>query len=369
MIFFKNRFILKKYIRDVFEPLPGEQVLIMVDVPREGIEDNKAWKERREMAAAWRQGFLDIGFAAGPLLEYPATGGDDMALPEVATQVGVEVPTLDVIREYNIIIAMTEYAAVAPLTRLFKEHEQLRGASMHRVAPGMERASMLCDVRRLEYKTQVLKELLDHTNGARVNFSTSQEMYFDLRFRTAIVDDGTCHPDRKGNRLINLPSGEVSLAPYEGEREGVPSETIGIIPAYIEGQMIQFFVQNNMINSVVGGGVVAEKLNEYFEVDEARRNISEFGLGCNDRARVLGSPLEDEKSGFHCAYGLSDFLGGVNGPGKFVSPNTVARRNHVFARGAPIVAKKIILTLDNNRSKTIIDNGLYLVFAKRKRDG
>jgi len=367
MIFFRNRFVLKKFLRDVFDPQPGEQVLVMVDVPHGDIEDNDDWKERREMAARWRQGFLDIGFATAPLLEYEATGRDDASLPEKGKQVGVEVPTTDLICEYNIILAMTEFSASAPLSRLFKEYPHLRGASMPHIQTYMERTSLITDSRWLKYKTEMVKELLDRTNGARVNFSTNQEMYFDLRFRTAIIDDGLCLPDRKGERLINLPSGEVTLAPYEGEREGVPSETIGILPLYMEGQIVQLFVQNNRITSVVGRGDVPERLTAFFDEDEARRNISEFGLGLNDRARVVGNKLEDEKAGFHCAYGLSDFLGGVNGPQQFKSPETVIRCNQVYSKGSPIVARKIILTLNDHSTKTIVDNGQYLLFSRRGR--
>ena len=367
MMFFKNRFILKKYLRDVFEPQPGEQVLIMIDVPHGDIADNKDWKDRREMAARWRQGFLDIGFAVAPLLEIEATGAHNLELPEKAMQVGVEVPTLEVIKEYTIILAMTEFSATAPLTRLFKKNDHLRGASMPRVQSYMERTSLICDVKRMAYKTQMLKELLDQTNGARVNFSTSQEMYFDLRFRTAQIDDCLCRPDKQGVKLINLPGGEVNMVPYEGEQEGVPSETIGIIPVYINGQIIQFFVQNNKVTSVVGGGEAAEELNAYFEADEARRNIAEFGLGCNERARVVGNELEDEKAGFHCGYGLSDYMGGIISPDQFISPSTVAHRNHIYSKGSAIVARKIILTLKDQSTKMIVDNGQYLIFSKQKK--
>jgi hypothetical protein len=367
VLFFKQRFILKKYLRDVFDPQHDEQILFMIDVPETEADDNKDWQDRREMAERWRQGFIDLGFSVSPLLKYTATGSHNVDLPAFGTQVGVEVPMDDVIVEHTIILSFSEFSATAPLTTLFKTHEHLRGASLPRVQSYMERTSLLADPKYMAYKTEVLADLLNRTNGVRVNFSTSQEMYFDLRHRKALIDNGRCHPDKKGLKLINLPSGEVCINPYEGEIEGKPSETIGIIPAYINGQMIQFFVQNNKIASVVGGGETTEALTAFFEEDDARRNISEFGLGCNERARVTGNQIEDEKAGFHCAYGRSDFLGGTNGRSNFKYLENVIHRDLIFSKGSPIIARKIILTLDDQSTKTIVDNGQYVLFSTRKK--
>ena len=44
---------LEKLIIDVFDPQPGEQVLVMADLPYAGLTDHDLWLERREMAKEW----------------------------------------------------------------------------------------------------------------------------------------------------------------------------------------------------------------------------------------------------------------------------------------------------------------------------
>ena len=68
---------------------------------------------------------------------------------------------------------------------------------------------------------------------------------------------------------------------------------------------------------------VPEPMAEFFDADPARANIAEVAFGVNDMAEVTGCVLEDEKAGFHWAFGRSDHLGGVVGVDDFVSPADV----------------------------------------------
>jgi hypothetical protein len=78
-------FDLEKLLTDVFELEAGEVVTVGIDVPRAGIDDTPAWKERREMAREWREAFESLGarrgFTVNPLLSYPATGANNADLP------------------------------------------------------------------------------------------------------------------------------------------------------------------------------------------------------------------------------------------------------------------------------------------------
>lgn len=78
-------FDLKRLLTGVFEVQSVEEVVVACDMPHGALTDTAAWKERREMAAEWRQAFETLGrekgFTTLPLLEYPATGATGAELP------------------------------------------------------------------------------------------------------------------------------------------------------------------------------------------------------------------------------------------------------------------------------------------------
>ena len=90
-------------------------------------------------------------------------------------------------------------------------------------------------------------------------------------------------------------------------------------------------------------------------------NIAELAFGCNEQAVVTGNVLEDEKAGFHWAYGRSDHLGGTVGVKAFQKPENVVHQDIVYAKGNPIqVAEAVIVGSSGN--KPVIRDGAYLVF-------
>ncbi len=207
---------------DVFSPQPGEKVLVITDVPKAGIPDNGHWKDRREMAMEWLvsfenlAGWLDID--VHPMMTYEATGSHNGPLPEMGLIDGEEIAFEEILGDTNIVVAMTEYSATAPLSKFTEEFPELRVASMPMVSRSMEQTALAADYAEVARKAAILQTLLDRAVGAEVIFSTDHEMYFDLRFRSARADDGQLHADKEGERIINLPSGEAYIAPYEGER-------------------------------------------------------------------------------------------------------------------------------------------------------
>ena len=167
--------------------------------------------------------------------------------------------------------------------------------------------------------------------------------------------------DKTGFRIINLPSGESFQVPYEGEREGETSRTAGEIPVSGGRGTIVLKIEGNRIADVVGQGDRAEKMRAMFEVDPARRNVAEFALGCNPKAVVWGNVLEDEKAGFHWAYGRSEHLGGTIGPTSFISPDTIVHQDIVYAPESPIGVSSLVFVSGDGEKKEVIRDGQYLI--------
>ena len=360
---------LEKLFVDVFNPQAGENVLVMVDLPHDETLDNAAWRERREMAEEWHKAIERLGQGFGfnvyPIYTSPATGAHNGPLPVEGVMGGEKLSIEEVLSDSNIVIAMTEYSATAPLIKYTEKYSQLRVASMPMVSPSMEQTALTADYADISQKGKVLADKLDKSVGAKVVFSTGHELFIDLRYRNAEVDGGQVHLGREGARVINLPSGETYIAPYEGEVQGIPSLTAGTIPIPCGEDLALVNVRENLAVDVQGDLHCANDIREFFDLDEARRNIAELGFGLNDKAVITGNVLEDEKVwGVHLAAGRSDHIGGVVGIEAFSHPAHVVHRDVVFPFGSRIEVSNLVLIYENGTEEVIIADGAYTLFER-----
>jgi leucyl aminopeptidase (aminopeptidase T) len=224
----------------------------------------------------------------------------------------------------------------------------------------MEQTSLAADYREVARRCRLLKDAFLTADHAEVMFSTGHRCLFDLRHRICEADDGYLHRDKIDDiPVINLPSGETFQVPYEGEIDGDPSRTQGELPVHENGQTVVFRVEANRIVEVVGNGDVAERYRSFFGADPVRGNVAEMAFGCNDDATVTGNVLEDEKAGFHWAYGRSDHLGGTVGLAAFRSPANVVHQDIVYAKESPISVARAELVDVEGRRTVIIEGGAY----------
>lgn len=355
-----SHFNLLKLLQDVFAPDEQDTAIVMVDVPVNPADDNIDWKERRAMAAEWLEHLSLLRVRTLPLLMYQATGANNGDLPMHGLQDNVSVPMEKTLSTATLIIAMTRYSATAPLSMLTRKYPSIRAASMPNVLRRMEKSALAADYKLVAKKATALADWLDHAQSCNITFSTGHQLTMDLRYRVAHADDGICHRDKQGFRVINLPSGEAFIVPYEGEKEHEPSRTEGQIPLFWKGNIYILNVTQNRIGTIEGQGPDRAWLESHFDVDPARRNIAELGLGCNDHAIITGNVLEDEKAGFHWAYGRSEHLGGTVSPASFRDPANVVHHDVVYAKGCPIEITKLELINAAGHSRTVIQDGDYV---------
>ena len=357
-------FKLEKLFVDVFAPQNGDIVTIMYDLPHGEIRDILAWQDRREMANEWHSqiaGFSQIyGIRVNPMVTYSATGAPHSEMPKYGLCKDTKIQLESVIRDSTIIISMPEYSATSPLMGLAKKYKYLRIASMPEVARSMEETGLSANYQEIAKTCTRLASLLERSNALEVTFSTGHTCHFDISDHKPVYqEDGILHPGTHKDtpQLANLPAGEVCTCPNETEN----SQTAGEIPTVIEGETIVMIVMNNQIIHVKGEGPIAEEKRQEFHQEAALRNIAEVAIGCNDRAVVIGNTLEDEKAGFHWAYGRSDLFGCRIGVEDFTSPDKVRHIDLVYARGNPIVCSRFdFLLLDGTGQTAIIDGVLYI---------
>jgi hypothetical protein len=357
-------FDLKRLLTSVFQTQPGESVLVACDLPHGTLADHEAWRDRRAMAAEWREAFAALGadgFTVRPLLTFAATGANGADLPPRATMEGREVAMDEQLLGCTLAVFLTEFSATAALDGYCRRKEDFRAASLPGLERRMEKSALAADYSEVARRCRILDESLRDAESMEVVFSTGERCAFDLRWRRAEVDDGWLPRFKPGDRIINLPSGETFIVPYEGEKPDEPSRTAGELPVDLGGERLVLVVRGNRVVEVVGPGPRAAEMRAGFDADPARANIAEVAFGCNDRAVVTGNVLEDEKAGFHWAYGRSDHLGGVVGVKDFRSSANVVHQDIVYAKGSPIqVASAVVVGLGGRRE--VIRNGEYVVF-------
>jgi hypothetical protein len=357
-------FSLEKLFIDVFAPQRGETVTIMYDLPHDDIHDTQEWQERRQMAEEWHAEITQFskmyGLHINPIVTYNAIGVHNSDLPEYGLQEGLRVLLDDIAKDSNIIISMPQFSASAPLIAFTKKYPSLRVASLPMVNRSMQETGLSADYDQIAKTCAVLAPLFEQSEGIEVVFSTGHGCYFDISdHKPVIQDNGRLHPsaDKDTFRLRNLPSGEVCVTPNE-----VPtSKTHGEIPATFNGELVVFMVQNNQIVDVNGAGPIALIKREEFRNEKALRNIAEVAIGCNSKAVVTGNILEDEKAGFHWAYGRSEQLGGKVGPKDFSAPDKVFHLDIVYAKGNPIVCERLDFIYPYGTRRTVIREGVLSI--------
>jgi leucyl aminopeptidase (aminopeptidase T) len=264
----------------------------------------------------------------------------------------------EIARDSTIIISMPQFSATAPLLMLTRKYENLRVASMPTVSKAMEETALSANYNQIARTCAQLAALFDQSDGIHVTFSTGHSCYFDKSDRKpARQDNGRLHPGETNFRLRNLPSGEVFVVPNESSE----SKTRGEIPVSYGDETAVFVVQGNRIVDVRGDGPMAAQKRQEFRAEKALGNIAEVAIGCNDKALVTGNVLEDEKAGFHWAYGRSEFLGGTVSPKDFSAPDKVLHQDIVYAKGNPIVCERFDFILSDASRKTAIVDGVLQI--------
>ncbi len=118
---------------------------------------------------------------------------------------------------------------------------------------------------------------------------------------------------REKGQSGNMPSGEVYLAPVEGQSNGIvvidgSMASIGMIKTPITVKVVDGFAEE------ITGGEEAERLTAILDKSgRDARAVAEFGIGTNYKAKLTGLILEDEKvfGTIHIAFGNNLTMGGT----------------------------------------------------------
>ncbi|MCX6167824.1 MAG: aminopeptidase [Ignavibacteriales bacterium] len=181
--------------------------------------------------------------------------------------------------------------------------------------PGITEEIMIrglnADYHRIAALTIKLQEILNDVNLVRVTTPLGTDITMDITGRKALPSKGLFH---KKGESGNLPTGEAYIAPLEGKSNGVffvdgSMASLGVV----KGKPIRIEVKDGFAINI-SGSAQAKKLDATLnKFGNLSRNIAEFGIGTNHKAKLSGVLLEDEKvmGTIHIALGDNKSMGGT----------------------------------------------------------
>ena len=339
---------LSALVARVFVPTPEDGCLgIMIDLPDARVNDDAAWAARRRIAAEWAS-LLEaqaatIGYHTRLLL-YPNVHTNNGDLPDRCWIHGggpvprdadgldpaAARPMAEILDTHPMIMAVTRFSSTAPLKMAARTHP-LRAATMPGFTAEMIPALRL-DYTEVNRRVDILKGLLDRASGADFVFRHPRgedRLHLDLRHRSGHASGGLLP---KRGVAGNLPSGEAYIVPYEGEIEGDPSRSEGVLPVQFGSEVVRYRIAGNRAAGVLTRGPESGREAALIAKEPAYANLAELGLGVLAAFGVkpIGAVLLDEKLGLHIAFGRSEHFGGQVGPDAFSSPDAVVHIDRVY---------------------------------------
>lgn len=292
---------------------PGEQLLVVTDLPRDQDWQSKSPAELQDMLERAMLARLVVDIAserfpdsASSFLTFPASGGHGTEPDENAARR---------LRQPNVVIALTTYSLSHTNAREQATMAGVRLASMPAFEAEMlsPDGPMAVDPRQVAADCRRFADALTGADQAIVRTPAGTEMHFSLSGRHGHSDDGMYQtPGIWGN----LPAGEAYIAPLEGTAEGQLVVQAGWAAGLEDDMVLRF--EKGLVVDVRGGGQVGARLSRLLDLtrDEptyrARRNLAELGVGCNPKARRPDNVLEAEKikGTVHLAVGDNAHMGG-----------------------------------------------------------
>ena len=211
----------------------------------------------------------------------------------------------EMMRFADVIIAPTAYSLTHTQARKRANRAGARIATMPGVITKMmSSGGMTADFKEVRKGVNKLAKKLDGVKTVNILTKAGTDFQVSVEGRKWFRDTGICH--RKGE-FMNLPAGEVFIAPKEGTAQG----KVVIDGAFWEilEEPVTLDVKDGFAKRITGSKEIAKQVSKQ---GKEARNIAEVGIGMNPKAKIIGNVLEDEKvmGTVHVALGDNSTFGG-----------------------------------------------------------
>lgn len=222
----------------------------------------------------------------------------------------------ELMKAADVVIAPTKYSLTHTQARKQATANRARIATLPNIEEEMmSSGGMTADFKKIEKRIKKLHRIIRQPEEATITTAEGTELVMTLRGRNWITDDtGICH---KKGQYTNLPAGEIFIAPVEGTAEG----KLVVDGAFLEKPVekpVTVFVREGEAYRFEGGAGAKRVKAALVDASKKTRNkkspynVAELGIGMNDKAKIIGNVLEDEKvlGSVHIGFGGNSTFGG-----------------------------------------------------------
>jgi leucyl aminopeptidase (aminopeptidase T) len=233
----------------------------------------------------------------------------------------------------DVVLAPTVQSLSHTAARNAATEAGVRIATLPGVTEDMLARVMSADMAELRRRGRAIAERLTAGSEALITSPDGSDLRLGLGDREAIPDAGEL---TQRGAFGNLPCGEGFIAPLEGTTEGTLVVDGSIAAVGIPTEPVAMTVESGHLVAASGeeGGRLMELLTAH---GAGGTNVAELGIGSNEKAKLTGEVLEDEKilGTAHVAFGASAAIGGtVQVP---VHLDCVVMQPDVTVDGEPLV--------------------------------
>jgi len=211
----------------------------------------------------------------------------------------------EMMRYADVIIAPTSYSLTHTQARKRANRAGARIATMPGIITKMmSSGGMTADFKEVKRGVNKLAKKLDGAKSVTILTKAGTDFQVSVEGRRWYRDTGICH---KSGEFMNLPAGEVFIAPKEGTAQG----KVVIDGAFWEilEEPVTLEIKDGSAYRISGSKEIAKQISKQ---GKEARNIAEVGVGMNPKAKIIGNVLEDEKvmGTVHVALGDNSTFGG-----------------------------------------------------------
>ncbi len=199
------------------------------------------------------------------------------------------------------------------------------------------------DYESIKRRVNKIDDLFDAATKVKITTKLGTSLEFSVSGREGRGRNGGIYTSK--GAWGNLPCGEAFIAPVEGSANGVYWVDASQAGVGKVSEPIKVTFEKGLAVKFEGGNE-ARTLKKMLEevADPNAFNMAEFGIGCNDKAKIIGITLEDEKvlGTCHVALGRNVFFGGtvdvgVHVDGVIKSPTVYFDNQNIMEEGKLII--------------------------------
>ena len=227
------------------------------------------------------------------------------SIPEVSgTEPDVEIA--EEMLKFDVELLITSKSLSHTAARINASKKNARIVTMPGITEEILERTIDIDYDKLNKIHNKLGDIIDKGKKVKIESGLGTDFSFGIKNRKAYGRDSGLFT-RNGS-FGNLPTGEIFIAPVEGTAYG-----IFVVDASYAGigkldSPIKVHVEDGFVVKVEGDK--SEILDELLiSVGHDARNIAEFGIGTNEKAKITGNILEDEKVVGTCHIAIGNNMG------------------------------------------------------------